>query len=159
LQQQEILINYKLVNGKSVNIANENVEKIFGNKPKNGDNANVKIDITVVEKSNITKKENEFSITIQQKASNSSNNKVKKNNSSESNSKTYSYEFNTSQTLEVFEKPSRDEAQTYIKNRYGSSSDNIILLPNGNSVVQLSTTLKCTSLEGELCKVKVGKRK
>ena len=148
-----------MVNGKSVNIAKEKVEKIFGNKPKNGDSTNVKIDITVVEKNNITKKENEFSITIQQITSNKSTNKDKTNNSSESNTKTYSYDYNTSQTLEVFEKPSRDEAQSYIKTRYGSSSDNITLLPNGNSVVQLTTTLTCISLEGEQCKVQVGKRK
>ncbi len=148
-----------MANGKRVSINKEKVEKIFGNKPENGDNANVKIDITVVEKNNITKKENEFNITIQQIISNRNNNTDKTNSNSESNNKTYSYDYNTSQTLEVFEKPSRDEAQTYIKTRYGSSSDNVVLLPNGNSVVQLTTTLKCTSLKGEQCNVQVGQRK
>ena len=72
---------------------------------------------------------------------------------------TQAYTYKKAITLETIKGASRADIESHLKSKYGSSSDFVVLLPSGNSVVSLTTSLQCVTIMDSAVKVQVGKRK
>lgn len=72
----------------------------------------------------------------------------------------YSYVYNEKDiTLDTIKNKNRTSAASYIKSKYGSSSDFVTLLPSGKSVLNLHTNLTCKTVSQKNCTVQIGEGK